>query len=242
MDDPTRDNAANGGSYDPVATESRPIGGFAFFLSLTLLSPTALTLLALALSYANLDNTPNLGVLVSSSFVGALSAQLLIKRHISVLLHESKHSVVSNLVGNKLNKMHIDEHSGYIEYSYTKETAHLNFLIALAPYILPLFSVISVLLICSLGEMGRWPSITILGLGYGADLLLNLRDVSPVQTDISLIRGGYSLGLAYIVAWNIAILALVLAWTLDGSAGLASLLRDVGTIFLSAHPAAPQNS
>ncbi len=220
--------------------KQEPVGGLAFFLSLFLLLPAAFVLLVFSFSYVTLDNAHHLAILAATSIVGALSARAFIKRHVSVLLHESKHSLVSNLVGNKRKKMHIDANSGFFEYSFTKETAHFNFLIALAPYIVPVFSFISTILLLAMGFKERWQAIALVGLGYGADFLLNVRDISPIQTDISLIRGGYSFGLTYIAAWNMVIFALVIAWTLDGGAGLTHLLSDVAAIFLNLHPAAPK--
>lgn len=227
---------------DREEQQQKPVGGIAFFLSLVLLLPSSVVLIVLGLSYITLDNAHHLAVLLSAIAAGALAARILIKRHISVLLHESKHSLVSNLVGNKRKRMHIDEDSGFFEYSYTKETAHFNFLISLAPYIVPVFTFVCALALLALGFKEHWQAIVVLGLGYGADLLLNVRDISPVQTDISLIRGGYSCGLTYIAAWNLTIFALVVAWTLDGGGGLAHLLRDIASIFLAFHPAAPQES
>jgi hypothetical protein len=222
--------------------QQKPVGGLAFFLSLFLLSPSSVVLLLFAFSYTTLDNAHLLALLLIATLTGAVAARVLIKRHISVLLHESKHSLVSNLVGNKRKRMHIDEHSGFFEYSFTKETAHFNFLIALAPYIVPVFTSLCSIGLLAGGLKERWQAIVLLGLGYGADLLLNLRDVSPIQTDISLIRGGYSFGLTYIAAWNLTIFALVIAWTLDGGNGLTHLLRDIAAIFLNLHPAAPNTS
>jgi hypothetical protein len=72
----------------------------------------------------------------------------------------------------------------------------------------------------------------IVGVGYGIDILLNMRDISPIQTDISLIRGGYTMGLAYIAAWNLLIAGLVFAWAFHGIKGLSMLLEDISLCFI----------
>jgi hypothetical protein len=216
--------------------EQSPIGGFAFFLSLTLLLPTSLVLLALALSRLEQASLIPLCTLLGATGAGCLLAHVLVKRHISVLLHEFKHSLISNLVGNKRKRMKIDEQSGFFEYTYTKQTAHFNFLIALAPYIIPVFTFVATLFIFTLSPDVHWKAVALLGIGYGADVLMNVRDISPIQTDISLIRGGYWFGVTYIAAWNFTILALVLAWSASGVTGLTVLLQDLSSLFFAIHP------
>jgi hypothetical protein len=221
---------------DTLDESTTPVGGFAFFLSLLLLLPSSIVLLALALARLGSQSVGPLLLLVVGAVIGGLITHLFLRKHLSVLLHEWKHSVVSNLVGNKRKRMRIDEHSGFFEYSYTKETAHFNFLIALAPYIIPVFTLVAALTIFAVQPDAHWKSVALLGVGYGADVLMNLRDISPIQTDISLIRGGYWFGVSYIAAWNVTILALVIAWCAAGGSGLSLLLQDLSSLFFAVHP------
>jgi hypothetical protein len=218
--------------------EEKPVavGGFAFLLSLLLLLPSSVALLTLCILRLGAESMWPLLTLLVGAVLGGTFAHLFVRRHISVLLHEWKHSVVSNLVGNKRKRMKIDEHSGFFEYSYTKETAHFNFLIALAPYIIPVFTFVAGLLVFAVNPDAHWKAVALLGVGYGADLLLNLRDISPIQTDISLIRGGYRFGVSYIAAWNLTILSLVIAWGSAGGSGLSLLLQDLSSLFFALHP------
>jgi hypothetical protein len=62
-----------------------------------------------------------------------------------------------------------------------------------------------------------------------------MRDISPVQTDITLIRGGYSVGLLYISAWNFIIAALLFAWAFQGVEGLLALLEAVSRFFIAVY-------
>jgi hypothetical protein len=48
-----------------------------------------------------------------------------------------------------------------------------------------------------------------------------------VQTDISLISGGYGVGLVYIAAWNLLTTAVILAWAFQGVHGIAELFTTV---------------
>jgi hypothetical protein len=208
------------------------VGGFAFYLSLAALLPTGLmftTLTFLRLEKANSTTTMNF---IFAALAGAALAQMFIRGHLSVFIHEFKHSLVSNLVGNRHKGMKIGERTGHYQYSYTKSTAHYNAFISLAPYITPVFTFMAVVIALIFLRDDREIAAIIVGVGYGIDILLNMRDISPIQTDISLIRGGYTMGLAYIAAWNLLIAGLVFAWAFHGIKGLSMLLEDISLCFI----------
>jgi len=215
-----------------AAEETERIGGFAFFLSLFMLLPTALLLMAVCLTAIRPIDYQALAVFGGACVFGVLLGHSAIRGHLSVLIHESKHAVVSNLVGNKRKGMKIDEGSGYFTYTYTKRTAHLNFLISLAPYILPVFTFVGALASLALFRNDHTLAALLVGLCYGTDAILNVRDISPIQTDISTIRGGYGMGIAYIFAWNLAIFAVLLTWVFNGSDGLLDLLKLATEAFM----------
>ncbi|MEY4667563.1 MAG: hypothetical protein RL518_262 [Pseudomonadota bacterium] len=209
------------------------VGGFAFFLSLAALLPTGLmftTLTFLRLETANSTTTVNF---IFAALAGAAIAQMFIRGHLSVFIHEFKHSLISNLVGNRHKGMKIGKRSGHYQYAYTKSTAHYNAFISLAPYITPVFTFISVVLALIFLRHDREVATIVVGLGYGMDILLNMRDISPIQTDISLIRGGYNIGLAYIAAWNLLTAGIVFAWAFHGVQGLSMLLEDISACFIN---------
>jgi hypothetical protein len=208
------------------------VGGFAFFLSLAALLPTGLMFATLTLLRVDTANsTPTLNF-IFATLAGVAIAQMFIRGHLSVFIHEFKHSLVSNLVGNRHKGMKIGERSGHYQYAYTKSTAHYNAFISLAPYITPVFTFNSVALALIFLRGDRDIAAVVVGVGYGMDMLLNMRDISPIQTDISLIRGGYTVGLAYIAAWNLLTAALVFAWAFHGIKGLSMLLTDISACFI----------
>jgi len=209
------------------------VGGFAFFLSLAALLPTGLLFFTLSIAQLRSADLTLAGIFIASCLFGAMLAQACVRGHISVLIHEFKHSLISNLVGNKFKEMRINEHSGHVQYAYTKRTAHYNAFIALAPYIVPVFTFVATLIAIACFRGDEVGTLVIVGLAYGADLLLNIRDISPVQTDITLIRGGYSVGLLYIAAWNFLIAALLFAWAFQGVAGLLTLIEAVSRFFIA---------
>jgi hypothetical protein len=222
---------------EPPNTSDQAIGGFAFFLSLALLLPTAALFFVVGLRV--LFEAPFIRVVVFllSVGVGLGIAHYLIKGHISVLIHEWKHAIVSNLVGNRNKGMEVNRDSGSLQYEYTKRTAHYNAFIALAPYILPVFTLIGALISFAVAPGESVLSVVIVGTAYGIDLLLNARDVSPIQSDIYLIRGGYGFGVTYIIAWNLATAALATAWACGGISGLGALFEAVFSVFVGVYSA-----
>jgi Peptidase M50B-like len=208
------------------------VGGFAFFLSLLALLPTGI-LFASATLYrvraADYTCTTRFCVAV---LIGAALGQIFIRGHLSVLIHEFKHSLISNLVGNRHRGLKIGRHSGHYTYAYSKRTAHYNAFISLAPYITPVFTFVAVLVSLIFLREDRQFAAAVVGFGYGVDLILNMRDISPIQTDISLIKGGYGVGLLYIAAWNLLTFAMLLAWVFQGTHGLLLLLEDISACFV----------
>lgn len=220
------------GSKEP---KQEVVGGFAFFLSLAVILPSGIIILALALRTLSGESLGYLASFICAAMIGSLSAHALIKGPISVLIHEFKHSLLSNIVGNKRKGMKIESNSGYFEYAYSKQTEHYNAFISVAPYILPVFTFVAGLLAFALFRHERVFAVLVVGIGYGMDLLLNIRDVSPIQTDLTLLRGGYRLGVLYVLAWNILIFALLFAWVLQGIAGLTDILETFSIFLVQVH-------
>jgi hypothetical protein len=204
-------------------------GGIAFFMSLFFLT---------LLSVNNVYMLPNLwdeeGLQRAMRFfagfvVGGWFAAVFIKGKNSVLIHEVKHAIISGLAGNKWKRMKVKGDSGYFKYAYSKSTAEYNAFIALAPYWLPLFTVPALLIALPIWYGSHSLVVVIVGIGYGADCILNFRDVSRVQTDITHITGGYNVGLSYIVVINIAIATILLAWVMQKVPGLMTLVWGLWT-------------
>ncbi|NDC38265.1 MAG: hypothetical protein EBZ48_09465 [Proteobacteria bacterium] len=213
-----------------VREHSGPSGGLFFFASLFSLIFLAVLNSLLLPTVLGLGSLRPLGLFLASGVLGAAIAHRMIQKHLSVFIHELKHSIASHFAGNKPKEMKINQDSGHFRYEFTKDTAHFNAFIALAPYCLPL---------CTLPTLGVsylfWPHdatvlVAVVGAAFGADLLLNLRDISPYQTDLTTIRGGYFVGLTYVLAMNIVIATFLLAWVMQGTDGLLKLAE--GSIFV----------
>ncbi len=217
----------------PKDTSDEVVGGFAFFLSLLFLLPTGAIFLIVALLQIRFAELSSVVLFVAALIVGVGVAHYAVKGHLSVLVHEWKHEVVSSLVGNKNKRMEVHEHTGSLQYEYTKQTAHYNAFIALAPYILPICTFIGILLTLAVGSRNPRVPLVIIGICYGIDLLMNARDISPVQSDIHLIRGGFYVGLLYILSWNMLIAALAFAWAFNGLLGISELVTVILKLFVA---------
>ena len=168
------------------------------------------------------------GIFIIASFVGISLGQALITGKTSVFFHEFKHSLFSGLVGNRGKKMEVKHNSGSFTYEYTPETAKYNAPIALAPYWTPLFTVPTLLLpYCVTKTPLHSAHAFIVGIAYGVDFIMNVRDIGPHQTDFSRLRGGYRAGLLYTMLINVATLTILLAWILAEKDGIRALIAGL---------------
>lgn len=215
---------SNKGNKGKDKKEKTTVGGFAFYLSLSCLTFVALFnvwLLPPLITEQTVSNWSYFGI---GLFVGTWVALLGIRGKLSVFLHEFRHSVVSGLVGNRSRGMVYRGSSGHFKYEYTPKTAHYNALISLAPYFLPVFTFVGAFLAFILFRHSHQLMILVVSVGYGVDLVLNLRDISPIQTDLTTISGGYKVGLAFVVLMNVAIFTFVAAWVSQDLLGLKSIV------------------
>jgi hypothetical protein len=217
-----------------IATEvnQEKIGGLAFFLSFVVLG---------ILSIVNTYNFFSLDIrwtewrfFFAGMLLGGMVAHKFITGWVSVFLHELRHALLSNLVGNKWKGLVIKGESGHFEYAYSKKTARFNAFVALAPYWLPMFLILGGAV--SVAAAFKYPAVllVLIGIFYAIDLVLNFRDISPIQSDITEIKGGYGVGLTYIFIVNLFIFTLVAAWVSAGFDGVKYLFIALWRIFLSA--------
>jgi len=213
------------------------VGGFAFYLSLLVLIPLGLLVILISFSTWNLSCAQSTAVFLVGCLVGFVVGHSMIRGKLSVFLHEFKHSLISNLVGNKAKGMKIDTNSGHFEYKYSKATSHYNAFISLAPYIVPIATIISVPIAIAFFRSDHRLMVLVVGIGYGIDILLNIRDISPIQTDITGIRGGYKIGLTYILAWNLVIFGFLASWVFHGISGPKLMLTEFTDLMFMTHKA-----
>lgn len=201
---------------------------------MSLASLTALSLINVYLLPALWDSTAatHLFQFIVGLVVGGFLSWLFIRGHTSVLIHEFKHAIISNLVGNKWKGMKIERDSGHFTYAHTKRAAEYNAFISLAPYWLPLFTLPMIAVSLTLFPHNHSLACFLIGLAYGGDCLLNFRDISPIQTDLTEIRGGYFVACFFVLVMNLALGSMLIAWILQRVFGLKFLLYGLWKISL----------
>lgn len=214
--------------------DTSPIGDVVFFLVLLFTISLAISLcrsfvdLFFSLSFSNL------GPFVVSLLVGMAIAHFILRGHVSVFIHEFKHMIASLLAGNSPRGMLVRGSSGHYEYEYTEHTKSYNAFISLAPYSLPLFTALflggSLYPFWNQTEMLQ----VIAGIGYGIDLVTSVRDISPLQTDFSALRGGFGLGILYVTALHIIMALTMVCWVTGGLEGLIALFQGAFKLFMHA--------
>lgn len=211
-----------------VPLSERPrVGGLAFFSSLLALITLSIFNIPLLPALWFGEGPSRLAHFLLGMMPGIFLAMYCIQGKYSVLIHEFKHSIISGLVGNRAKAIKVKKDSGHFAYTYTSRTAAYNAFIALAPYWIPLFTVLALLIAFSLWRHNAINFCIAVGVGYGTDLVMNVRDISPRQTDLTLIRGGYKIGLTYVIAMNLALASFLLAGIMQGSFGLTYLVKSL---------------
>jgi hypothetical protein len=164
-----------------------------------------------------------LAALIGGFLLGCFFAAFFITGYLSVFLHEIKHAIVAILAGNSPKGFKIGKEEGLFEYSFTQDTQSYNAFIFLAPYSLPLCT-----LLCLAG--GIYPLfeyqtslIALVGIGYGIDTLCGLRDIHPGQTDFSRLYGGFGIGIVYVLAMHVLLMISLITWSLGGLDALQNL-------------------
>ncbi len=211
--------------------EPTKAGGGFFFLSLLSLILLSMIVIPFVPALVDTGSISRLFKFSSGLIIGLLVGKYILPRRISVFIHELKHSIISNFAGNKAKGMKVTKNSGYFQYEYTKKSAKFNAFIALAPYFLPLFTIFT-LGISLVPQFSAFHglAIALVGVGYGTDLSLNFRDVSPYQTDFSMIHGGYRVGLVYVLCINFVIALLLLIWVLKGFVGWLHIVMQLWSL------------
>ena len=194
-----------------------------------MLVPVALLAMPAVLGSANVSRIFRF---VVGTFAGFFVGLVFIRGRFSVFLHELRHSVVSSLAGNRAKAFKYKNQTGSFEYQYSSATAHFNALIALAPYFLPIFTVAALGVGLAIFLHRPENLVLLIGVGYGIDLIINLRDAGPHQSDLTELIGGYPIGMLFIVLINTAIFCLLFAWVCQGVAGLQIILAAFWTIGL----------
>lgn len=200
-----------------------PVGGLVFFTSLVLLWFVGTVNILSQISLIELGSVGRWGAFAGAGILGFFITLAAAPSKFCVFIHEMKHSIISNLAGNKAKSMKVEDESGSFRYEFTRDTAAYNAFISLAPYWVPLFTVIAILSTLPFFSLSSWQTLAIVSFCYGVDCMMNARDISPYQTDFSNLRGGYRVGLIYVFGMNLALFSLLAVWVSAGEKGFITL-------------------
>ncbi|MCB0317447.1 MAG: hypothetical protein KDD56_01735 [Bdellovibrionales bacterium] len=208
------------------------VGGLAYFCSLIFLCFLGPVNIVLNIGIIDTNSIlPWISFLITF-FAGIAIAHYFIQGHWSVFFHEFKHSLISGFAGNKAKGWNIKEQSGHFEYAYTKSTAAYNAFISLAPYWVPLFSLpVTAISWIFLRDL-HYLLTAVLGICYGMDFLMNIRDISPHQSDFTETRGGFNVSIIYVIAMNLTIFSYYAAFISQGISGFKLITFKLAEIML----------
>ncbi len=164
-----------------------------------------------------------LAALGAGFLFGCFFTWIFIRGFLSVILHELKHAVVAILAGNSPKGFKIGQEEGHFEYSFTEDTASYNAFIFLAPYSIPLCTIIFLLAFIYPLFHNQTALIAVMGIGYGIDTFSGIRDIHPGQTDFSRLRGGFGIGIVYVFAMHALLSISLVTWALGGLGALENL-------------------
>lgn len=178
----------------------------------------ALDALLLVPITAAVSSTPNTTLLLMLLLVllGTVAGLKLPRTRFSVWVHETKHSFLSSFVGNRWKRMDIQDRSGSFTYQYTQRTARFNSFIALAPYTLPLLSLVVGAVLLAIFPFQSWSFRVLFWTIAGYELGLQLRDISPYQPDFQMVGGGFLPGVFFVFLLNVCWIQLMILGTLEG--------------------------
>jgi len=196
-----------------TSTEKKSVGGISFLLGFFSLPLVLIILIIFSALYIQAQSLTKLFTFIPCFALGLFLSKLLLTRSKGVYFHELRHALISSLVGNKAVKMKVERKIGSFEYKYSKESEKYNAFIALAPYTLPLFTFLCVIISWFVPQY----FIIILALGLGFDCEQWWRDLGPHQTDINTISGGVFVGMLFVVMFELIIIFLVTLLILNGS-------------------------
>lgn len=209
--------------------KKKSVGGIPFFITyLSLL--ISVSFLIRIIPKILLTSPYEVGLYTLGLIIGCYFATM-INGYSSVLLHETKHAIFSSLVGNIPKGMNINKDSGDFQYEYTKETQAHNAMIMLAPYWLPVCTINAVILCLIFSPQIEIRTLAI-GLAFGVDLGLGLRDVHPYQTDLTDIRGGLNISVSFVIMMNLLNLLFTALFAVKGYTGIKYLFTGIANYVL----------
>lgn len=142
--------------------------------------------------------------------------------------HEMTHLVVGMLFLKSPSKFKVGKHEGETYLSGS------NFVISLAPYFLPLWAMIPLLLLPLLNPAGTYGALALLGFLYGLHLYSTIHEFGFYQPDIK--EHGRIFSLLCVFTLNVVMLGIITGAVASGFPGIADYFRHcAGTAIAGWH-------
>jgi len=134
-------------------------------------------------------------------FAGLIISRTIFTNKTQIIFHEYRHMILSGLFGNKPKKLVVGNKTGSFEYEYSKDNAHANILISLAPYFLPFWTLIAFLIMFFSGFNQGYAG-AILGIGIGMDIEQWWDGFHPDQSDFDDVPFGIVGSFLFCLSWQ----------------------------------------
>ncbi len=140
-----------------------------------------------------------------------------------VLGHELTHAVATLAFGGRVRRMRVGEASGHVDVTKT------NLVVTLAPYVVPLYAVLAILLYMAARPWTAWPYLhgtflAVLGAALGFHLMLTWHSLTVRQPDLAVY--GLVFSLIVIALGNLLVAALLLKLVFPAGVSLRMFFFD----------------
>ncbi len=176
------------------------------FIAALLLIPVSLLLIAAFVHSLTLLQAPQrTEIFFLAGIVAYLLLHILLYRPVfmHVMAHEFTHAVWTLIFGGKVSEFHVTGNGGNVKVNRT------NFLISLAPYFFPLYTVV-VLLQCLIIKKEFYDyAVFFVGFSLSFHIILTIHSIAQKQSDFN--ESGYLFSYAFVIFANILVIAGVFA-------------------------------
>ena len=157
-----------------------------------------------------------------STLVGYTIFMFIGLRYQRTFFHELKHLLLVTFSGNKAKKVVVKDNTGSVDFTIEESDLKFRPFINLAPYTLPIFSLLSfIFILFSYSYLPTASRLLLLSLPLGLDLQMNAKEAHSQQSDLKDIRGGLLASYLFILSANFFWFIFCLCLYSFGPAGIA---------------------
>lgn len=143
--------------------------------------------------------------------------------HLGTLEHEAAHALIALATFHPITGASVRRDSGHV--TYASVTGRGNWLIGIAPYILPIVPLAAIIGTTAAGLGGSLVAAGLVGTAVGWHVLATLAETRSHQPDLQ--RLGRPTWVPVTLAVNTALVLLTIGWAAAGTAGAADVIADL---------------